>query len=104
MRIKKGASIAGLKIEMRKVLIAADKVYKEAGKELVITSGLEGEHSAGSLHYYGYAVDIRHNFFSEAEKSEVHRALIKALPSSKYDVVWEKTHFHIEYDPDSGWD
>jgi len=49
MKIKKGVNIQGIKIEMRPVLVHADKVWKNHGRELAITSGMEGEHSAG--HY-----------------------------------------------------
>ena len=34
----------------------------------MITETLGGEHSAGSLHYYGYAVDLRIRYFTESEK------------------------------------
>lgn len=108
MRIKSGASIQGLDIRMRPVLIAADAVWKHHGQELVVTAGLDGEHSAGSLHYYGRAVDFRTNYFDpnvvpqvvDDLREELKRVLAwSKQPHTDYDVVLEKTHIHVEYDP-----
>ena len=98
MKIKRGASLQGLQYEMRPVLIAADKIWKKHGKELVVTAGTDGTHSAGSLHYYGRAVDLRTYYFSKETKEAVYLALSEALPACDYDVVKEKTHIHVEYD------
>ena len=59
MKLKNGVIISGLRIEMRPVLIEAEKIWKENGDELVVTAGLDGVHSSASLHYYGYALDLR---------------------------------------------
>lgn len=98
MQIKEGATIAGIKIEVLEILKAADKIWKAHGQELVITAGLDGTHSAGSLHYCGYAVDLRTNYFDAQTAAKVADELRKALPA-RYDIVLEKTHIHAEYDP-----
>lgn len=98
MQIKEGAIIAGLDIKMRPVLINADKIWKELGQELVITAGLDGVHSAGSLHYYGLAVDLRTRYFSEEEKEVAASRLMSDL-GSDYDVITHSSHIHVEYDP-----
>ena len=97
MKIKEGASIAGLKISMRKALIEAEALWKEYGQELEIRTGLDGIHSAGSLHYYGYAVDLRTSYFDEAEKSGIAAAL-KSRLGEEFDVIIRKTHIHVELD------
>ena len=97
MKIKKGAIVAGLQIKMRPVLIEAEKLWKENGDELVITAGLDGAHSAGSLHYYGYAVDLRIRNFNASAKPGIAAALKKRL-GNDYDVILHKTHIHVEYD------
>jgi len=97
MKIKKGASLQGLQIPMRKPLIIADYIYRKFGKELVITSGTDGEHSAGSLHYYGYAIDIRTNYFTQDEIKQVVENLRNDLQKD-YHVVEHQTHIHIEYE------
>ena len=98
MKIKEGANIQGISFKMRKVLKAADKIWKDYGKELVITCGMDGEHSAGSLHYYGLAVDLRTNYFDEALQETVRQELQNEL-GIEYDVVLHTTHIHAEYDP-----
>jgi len=96
MRIKKGASLQGLDIKMRPVLMAANRIWKKYGKDLVVTSGLDSAHSAGSLHYYGLAVDLRTRYFSHGKKIQVFNDLKIKLGNS-YDVINEKTHIHVEW-------
>ena len=71
MKIKPGAVLAGLDIHMRPALIIADAVWKEYGQELMVTEGLGGEHSSGSLHYYGYAVDLRTHYFHKGVRARL---------------------------------
>lgn len=99
MIIKRGASIQGLHLSMRAVLIAADRVWKKLGiKEgVTITSGTEDYvHSAGSLHPYGYALDFRTRYFDD-QGEEAARRLRIDLPAD-YDVVLEGNHIHVEND------
>jgi hypothetical protein len=94
MKIKNGASIAGLHLLMRPVLIEANRIYKLNNRELVVTSGLDGIHSAGSYHYYGLALDFRTRDLPDPGK--VAKELKMALPY--YDVILESTHLHVEPD------
>lgn len=96
MKIKSGVILNGLQTPMRKVLINAEAIWKELGQELVITSGLEGTHSAGSLHYYGYAVDLRTRYFDLDQIDQAANALITKLGYG-YTVVVHETHMHIHY-------
>mgnify|MGYP001260166124 FL=1 len=98
MQIKKGVILNGLNIKMRKVLTNANQVWALHGKELCVTAGLDGAHSAGSLHYYGLAVDLRTRYFSGEVKKQIVGELQRAL-GDKYDVVAHRTHIHCEYDP-----
>ncbi len=75
MQIKEDASVVGLKLPMREALVAIESIWREHGEEAVITCGTNGEHSAGSLHYYGYAVDVRTHYFS----SVVQTIILKKL-------------------------
>ena len=100
MKLKEGAIIAGLNPKMRIVLITADDVWRNHGQELVVTSGLDGCHSAGSWHYYGCALDFRtRDFKSEREKKDVFQELQTKLKkiSSRYGVVLESSHMHTQY-------
>ena len=82
---------------MRLCLIQADLIWQLQGQELVVTSGTEGEHSAGSLHYYGYALDFRTNYFNYEETESVYNSLLNALQDKGYDVILHPTHIHVEY-------
>jgi hypothetical protein len=55
-----GARISGLRPEIAIAFTIACSVYADlkAGP-CVITSGAEGRHSTGSLHYAGLAIDLR---------------------------------------------
>jgi len=99
MKVKAGVKLAGLKLEMRKVLYYADKIWENQDEELVVTSTTDGVHSAGSYHPYGYAVDLRTRYFTKGQLTYVAEKLQQALEaiSSKYVVVVEATHIHVQY-------
>ena len=98
MKIKDGVNIQGLDLRIRPVLIAADKIWKRYGQELVVTCGLDGIHSAGSLHYYGLALDFRTRYFETGTVRYIAESLQKEL-GKNFDVVLHKSHIHVEYDP-----
>jgi len=72
-----------------------DQVFQKFGvAEAIITSGRDGIHKVGSFHYEGKAFDLRTFHVLEALKDELKKEL-----GLKYDVILEKDHIHIEYDP-----
>ena len=81
-----------------KIILVSEKVYKDMGKECVITSLMDGNHMEGSKHYVGGAADLRIWFFNNAEKRIAVKQL-KTYLGVGYDVVLEKDHIHVEYDP-----
>jgi len=95
MLVKAGVDISRLNREIRRALAAAERIDWIGGDELVVTSTYDGNHSAGSLHYANDAVDIR------LPKSQIleYLAELKQALGRDYDVVLEKDHIHIEYDP-----
>jgi len=95
IKIVNGANIQGLDICMRDAMKVLGKVYVKYGQDLTITCGLNGEHSAGSWHYYGRAVDTRIHFWDDFVVEEVYEVLKKKLPS-QYRIFNEGTHFHID--------
>jgi len=100
MKIKDGAILAGLDIKMRPALIVADSLWKELNQELVVTEGLGGTHSAGSLHYYGLAIDLRTHYFPKDRHKDVAEELRQRLLaiSIRFQVILHSTHIHVEYD------
>jgi len=95
MLIKVGVDISRLRRPIRKILNTLDRIYREFGYELVITSTYEGNHSPSSLHYANLAIDIR---VPKKDRAKIYEKIRNTL-SKDYDVVNEETHIHIEYDP-----
>lgn len=98
MKIKKGVRLTGIQPEMVIAMTIADQVYRKHGQELVITSGIEGNHHRTSRHYLGYAIDTRTNYFNENEIPIVQRDLVDALGDDFY-IQFEGNHFHIQFSP-----
>lgn len=66
------------------------------GRDAVFVHVMDGKHKKGSRHYVGLAVDIRIWY---VKNPQVFADSIKKLLGKHYDVVLEKTHIHVEYDP-----
>jgi hypothetical protein len=95
MLLKFGVDISRLDRQIRRALNHVNIVYANDGQEVVVTSTYEGDHSPSSLHYGNDAFDIRKPKRSEKEiLAELRRRL-----GNNYDIVAEKTHWHIEWDP-----
>lgn len=93
MRIKNNAvNLQGLRPEMVIGLMVANGVYIAHGKDMVITSALDGKH------YAGCAVDLRTNYFTKSTAIKV-RDEIKERLGIDFDVILESDHLHIEYQP-----
>ena len=74
-----------------------ERVYNDIGAPCVCTSGLDGVHSEGSLHYQGRAWDFRTRDVKDV--AGLVAKLKQALDPMYYDLELEKDHIHIEYDP-----
>ena len=95
MLLKAGVDIYRLNREIRRALPIIQKALTYYNEELVITSTYEGTHGEGSLHYCNDAIDIR----CPEKKGEEFRKKIKERLVNYFDVVLERDHIHIEYDP-----
>lgn len=107
MRIKLNEPIVWHRFDPKfyKALDIIDKVFIEIeGHEAIMTSGRDGKHMAGSLHYIGRAADFRLPGAFRRRNKEVERFSIMAVSKlrarlgSSFDVVLEKDHIHIELD------
>ncbi len=98
MRLKSSVKVKDLQPQILLAVMVANDVYRQHGKELVITSCNDSRHGENSIHYKGNAVDIRTRYFEHQEKLEVCREIQKRLIAD-FDVVVESNHIHIEYDP-----
>ncbi len=78
-------------------MAAADNLHLEmTAREVPIVHVMDGKHHKGSRHYVGLAFDMRIWYLDspQAFAEELQRIL-----GIHYDVVLEKTHIHVEYDP-----
>lgn len=71
--------------------------------DATITSGTDGTHMTGSLHYVGSALDVRSKNMKAALKLAF-MGMLRDRLGSNYQVILEyrgqsNEHFHIEYDP-----
>lgn len=96
VRIKDGVRVKGLSNEILLAIIIAQTIYSDTERDMTITSLTDGDHMAGSLHHCGDAFDLR------LPVNSAHTVMCSRLRDalgSSYDVVLEKDHIHVEYDP-----
>ncbi len=97
VRAKLGVHL-NLKPEIISAYEEAEEIYGRLGYECVITSGTDGTHMWGSLHYGGQAIDLRTRMLPDGVDDVIAAELRLALGDT-YDVVAEETHLHLEFDP-----
>lgn len=98
MRLKRGVKATGTDQGIVLGLMVANGVYATFGYGMVITSLNDSEHSENSLHYAGAAADLRIRHLKPEDKQPI-RDEIAARLSEDYDVILEKDHIHLEYQP-----
>ena len=99
LRIKPGASLRGLRPEMSVALTIIFRVFASEGYDCVVTCGTDGSHSRNSLHYVGLAVDVRRRHLPKNMPERIAGDLREVL-AGEFDVVLERTHIHVEYQPE----
>lgn len=101
LSLKPGVSALGIRPELLLGIMVADSLYRRHGWDLTLTSLTDGQHSRTSLHNAGCAVDLRIWPIPEGKRAAVVAELNEAL-GPDYDVVLEKTHIHLEWQPKRG--
>jgi uncharacterized protein RhaS with RHS repeats len=110
IRIKEGptgADISNVSYRLKMAFPIIDAAVKRNSSlsEGVVTSGTDGKHKDNSLHYSGYAVDVRGNTVSDSQMQDIANDIQEML-GDDYQVIPEyfpgnpaRDHIHIEYDP-----
>lgn len=104
LSLKEGACVKGLKAEVLLGYLIVASVLHTYGYGAVITEGSGGTHMPESLHYEGYAVDIRSKHVKTIEEKEsIMATAVKAL-GSNFDLILENLgleneHWHLEFQP-----
>ena len=94
MKLKHSVRLLGIRPEMAVALTVIDSLWPD----LVVPSVIDSSHSVGSLHYVGAAADLRTR---DLTLDEVHARVstLKDALGQDFDVVIEKSHVHVEYQP-----
>ena len=104
--LKDGVRILGAHFdsEIVRILDAARETAPSMERGAVwVTSANDSRHSDNSLHYKNQAFDIRiYNIVGDVQhEAKLWAKRIQEVLGRDYDVVYEKDHIHVEYDP---WD
>jgi len=98
LKLKSSVNPSQIKPEVLLALQVALTIWdRQSEPVLTITSIADSKHGPASLHYVGYAVDIRIRELRSDPK-----LLSDALRDSlvdDYDVILESNHIHLEYQP-----
>lgn len=98
--IKQGV-MGRLSFHMQKAQGELVSLFEEHGEDFFITSVEEGNHSGGSFHYIGCALDFKRMGVPKKE-IEIRLRLLAHRIGGRFDVVeYEDSRdiFHVEYDP-----
>lgn len=96
--LKQGVKLTGLSPQISVAIYTAERIWELAGHDLTVTCISDGKHKAGSLHYVGHAVDLRTHDLDADTITDVIGTLRAAL-GREFDVVGERTHVHVEWQP-----
>ena len=99
MRFKRGVRIFGIRPELLAGMMVVDACYIAKNLELTITSVTDGRHGKNSLHYSGCAFDCRIWDIEQPYLNELVKDIKDSL-TNEFDVVLEKTHIHVEFQPE----
>jgi len=98
MELKPGVTCFGIRPETVLGIMIADSVYCKHGLEMIVTSIIDGKHGFGSLHFSGGAFDTR-IWNMDKQLLDIMKVGLKTALGKEFDVVLEKDHFHIEFQP-----
>lgn len=96
-RFKKGVKVKGVQLEMVAIWPAVAAAYASFDRECIITSVMDGEHKE-IVHYLGFATDFRTRNVPQGWWDKLVDRIRENL-TDEYDVVLEKDHIHVEFDP-----
>ena len=94
-----GTNGDGLANPIKSIENNVDTVFNNIkGRDSVVTYTTNGRHMKLSRHYSGNAIDLRTRDMTLRQVNKAQKMLRKNL-GPQYDIVIERTHIHLEYDP-----
>lgn len=105
--LKSGVSLKGLQAQTTLAIFAVHELFMSKGIKFVVTSCNDGVHMLGSLHYKGFAFDIRTHDITLLNRGTYLTGLtkeVKDMLGVEFDVLLEdlggpNEHMHVEFDP-----
>lgn len=99
LKLKKGSDLSNFSTQALFAAIVVDQVYEKYGKnDVTITEVSGGKHGKSSVHYYGFAIDVRTWVLNDTEKVHITNELKDRL-GEQFDIIMHDSHLHVEYDP-----
>ena len=100
MKLKRGVSQVGVQSPTWFAVGVISECYRRHSFNAVVTSITDGVHpDLQHIHYKGLAVDIRTRDIPMSTMAFIESDINEALQPMGFDVVMEKDHIHVEYDP-----
>jgi hypothetical protein len=99
MRLALNVRMQGIRPELLLGLMVLSNLCSVLGLVVVVTAILNGSHMKNSLHYTGAAIDFVTDLTTERG---VFVQELRDRLGLIYDVIDEKDHIHIEYQPHHG--
>ena len=87
--------LSRLRYKARQALWLIVHLYELAGLDFAVTHTDDGMHMEGSLHFKNRAFD---GLPPEREREQILKQA-KVMMGPDWDLIDEKDHWHIEYDP-----
>lgn len=100
LRLEGNVRLTGLRPEMLVGLTAVASCFAELELDCIVTSALDGRHMNKSLHYAGQALDFRTRHVAPDDLPKLTNDVVRALGSAEFDVVGERDHLHVEFQPE----
>ena len=105
--LKSGVSLKGLQASTTLAIFAVHELFMSKGIKFTITSCNDGDHMVGSLHYKGFAFDVRtHDIVLQSRGTYLTSLVteVKTMLGPEFDVLLEdlagpNEHMHVEFDP-----
>ena len=102
LKLKSGVRVLGVRSELVIAIHIASAVCEYVGVDCTITAVIDGTHKRASEHYSGCAFDLRRPDwpdFNDTAKAQAVADELKQALGDDYDVILEKDHIHIEFQP-----
>ena len=105
LRFKEGVRVGrGPSPQLLLIFIIAEDVYRQHGRDCVVTSLDDSKHHTVSRHYLGDGADLRSNDLPADEKRDIYMELVIRLEplGPEFRVLHEyigepREHYHVEF-------